>query len=602
MIDYPNSNFDSNFDSDADISSLYTKINKDANTISWLKKYTPKDFDKLLIKNDDKKSMNEWLKYLLDVDTNKKNTTSILNDNDLVKSEKTSKKTKTKSMKGKKTKSKYDTNCLFLYGPPGIGKTTMANLLLKKYNYDVLEFNASDTRTAKSIQESLNQIGGSHNVIDFMCNKKTKIAIILDEIDGLSSGDKGGMSEINNIISIAKEKNTPFICISNSICKKTDSLKRKSLFLKINKPTDFQIKSLVKTISNDENLKLEPSTIEKVVKKAQGDIRRCITLLEYIFRNKNSKKKKKCENGNINDDDDIYQKQNIQMTIEGINIKKNNDKEHSSETSSTDISDLNDNVNDNVNDINCVDIDNNIIDNLDDDTDDFYLLNNEIDNYSRKLTELAPYEMSEKILNSFSTIDFFLNNYNFDNSMTNWYIYENFIKYIDKNRVGNIKKKNNSIDNIYNCFSLGDIFENEIMKTQNYELFDYINIIKTYGSSYWVNKDLKKTPYNKMGMMNYSTLLNKTSQEYANSKNWQNINENLFINGTTNITSDICNIIFKKLEVHDENNVFLESLINNYSLDIDNIEKIIKQSSFYNKEKTQFLTNIKKKIKLYYSK
>ena len=38
-------------------------------------------------------------------------------------------------------------------------------------------------------------------------------------------------------------------------------------------------------------------------------------------------------------------------------------------------------------------------------------------------------------------------NYNFDSSMTNWYIYENFIKYIDKNRVGSIKKKINSIDN-----------------------------------------------------------------------------------------------------------------------------------------------------------
>ena len=601
MINSPNSNsnFDSSIDSETELSSLETKINKEPNTTSWLKKYAPNDFDKLLIKNDDKKSMNEWLKHLIDIDTNKKNTTTNLNNNDLVKSEKTTKKPKSK--KGKKSKCKYDTNCLFLYGPPGIGKTTMANLLLKKYNYDVLEFNASDTRTAKSIQESLNQIGGSHNVIDFMCNKKTKIAIILDEIDGLSSGDKGGMSEINNIISMAKEKNTPFICISNSVCKKTDSLKRKSLFLKINKPTDFQIKSLVKTISNDENLKLEPSTIEKIVKKAQGDIRRCITLLEYIFRNKNSKKTKNCDNNNDNNDNNIYHKQNIQMTIEGLDNNDIND--------NNDYVNNNNNVNDNVND-NDEDEDENQssessstnISNLnnDDDEDDFDMLNNEIDNYSRKLTELAPYEMSEKLLNSFSTIDFFLNNYNFDNSMTNWYIYENFIKYIDKNRVGNIKKKVNNIDKIYTCFSLGDLFENEIMKTQNYELFDYINIMKTYGSSYWVNKDLKKTPYNKMGMMNYSTLLNKTSQEYANSKNWQHINENLCINGTTNITSDICNIIFKKLEDDDE--IFIERLITDYSLDIEAIEKIIKQSSFYNKEKIQFLTNIKKKIKLYYSK
>ena len=65
-----------------------------------------------------------------------------------------------------------------------------------------------------------------------MCNKKTKIATILDEIDGLSSGDKGGMTEINNIISESREHNTPFICISNNICKKNGFFKAKIVVFK----------------------------------------------------------------------------------------------------------------------------------------------------------------------------------------------------------------------------------------------------------------------------------------------------------------------------------------------------------------------------------
>ena len=47
---------------------------------------------------------------------------------------------------------------LILYGSPGIGKTTLAYLILEHYNYEIIECNASDTRTKKTIQETLGQI------------------------------------------------------------------------------------------------------------------------------------------------------------------------------------------------------------------------------------------------------------------------------------------------------------------------------------------------------------------------------------------------------------------------------------------------------------
>ena len=36
-----------------------------------------------------------------------------------------------------------------IMGPPGIGKTTTAKCLLESFNYEVLEFNASDVRAQK---------------------------------------------------------------------------------------------------------------------------------------------------------------------------------------------------------------------------------------------------------------------------------------------------------------------------------------------------------------------------------------------------------------------------------------------------------------------
>ena len=506
------------------------------------------------VKEATSEEMNEWLEYL-----NKPKEEEIISKNT-----KTKAKSK-KTTKSKKNKSKYDTNCLFLHGPPGIGKTTIANLLLKKYKYDVIEFNSSDTRTAKTIQERLDQVGGSHNVIDFMCNKKTKIAIILDEIDGLSSGDKGGMSEINNIIQSNRDKNTPFICISNNICKKTDSLKRKSYYMKIAKPSDITIKKIITNISQSENLKLDDIIVNKVLQKSQGDIRRCVTLMEYIFRNKNKIKKTlaKVNEENIkivitekpltsksNQNDDI-----LDDKLELNEIKSDDEYENEQETSK---------------------------------------LFSEIDNYSRKLTELAPYEMCEKVLNSTNTLEFFMKNFNFDHSMTNWYIYENFVKYIDKNRVGSHDTKVRNAKEFYTNFTIGDIFEYQVVQSQNYEFYDYINIIKTHGASFWANHELKKTPYNKMGMMNYSTLLNKTSLEYSNSKNWGSTNTSLKSNQDTQITTELCDIIYKKIEIKDFNFIKNLNKLNDLNLNYSDLERIVKMSSFYNKNNTNILAYLKK--------
>ena len=177
---------------------------------------------------------------------------------------------------------------LILYGSTGIGKTTLAHLIFEYYDYEIIECNASDTRTKKTIRESIGQISKVSVCIDEK-NKFKETAIIMDEIDGLSGGESNSVQELIDIVTKdkdSKKNNTylcPVICTTNSIKdKKLAPLIKQGIVLNLSKPPDNDCLKLINKILLVENFSISEEIKNDIIEKAFGDYRQIIMLLfEY---------------------------------------------------------------------------------------------------------------------------------------------------------------------------------------------------------------------------------------------------------------------------------------------------------------------------------
>ena len=161
-------------------------------------------------------------------------------------------------------------------------------MIIRDLGYDVIKYDAGDVRNKNLIDTITSSNIASQNVLQMMEKKKKRIVILMDEIDGMNNGDKGG---INALIKLIRQKKTkkqklesctknPIICVGNySIDKKLKELMKVCNLFELKLPTQSQIHNLLShNIQNYHNVDEEKQTT--ILNYIQGDLRK----LEFVSK------------------------------------------------------------------------------------------------------------------------------------------------------------------------------------------------------------------------------------------------------------------------------------------------------------------------------
>jgi len=190
----------------------------------------------------------------------------------------------------------FDANCknvnynkgIYIYGAPGSGKTTFVTRLLEEMKYDVIKYDAGDVRNTSLIETITSNNISSRNVLHMMNKTVKKIVIVMDEIDGMNSGDKGGITSLIKLIRQKKTKKqrledvtmNPIICIGNYfVDKKMKELMKVCNTFELKMPTKQQTSDILNQIIPPEKINMS-----LILDYVQGDLRK-IQFIKKIYDN-----------------------------------------------------------------------------------------------------------------------------------------------------------------------------------------------------------------------------------------------------------------------------------------------------------------------------
>lgn len=162
---------------------------------------------------------------------------------------------------------------MLIYGPPGVGKGTFVNILIKQHGLEgnVLKINGSDETGIDVMRDKVKTFAQAMSI------GKMKL-VYLNEADSLTKGEQGSQKMLRDLIEMT-QANTQWILCCNYEQYIIPELKSRCQMFELANPPADAIFKYCKAILTAEKIKYEVSSIINIVKKCYPDIRSTIVTL-----------------------------------------------------------------------------------------------------------------------------------------------------------------------------------------------------------------------------------------------------------------------------------------------------------------------------------